>query len=240
MLATVQGVLQNSSSSFFVQNGTNLECELQFFPTPSATSGVQTPATAKVTTTGTPSKTTSHIGALAGGIAGGAALVILAIGAIAFVRLRRRQGSALSPMAEATLTPFNPTLTYTSPLEQQRSYAVGMPAAPSNHGPSSSRPLFQSSPRAESIPVDLSAKELARLRSRAMHTQPNPVGASSSSLQPTLPPLVTTVSDEVAPARTSLQSEVEYLRLEVERLRAQQVHVERFEAPPSYGEPRPL
>ena len=50
ILASVQGVLETSSSSFFVQNGTDVGCVLQFYPA-SSTSAVQVSATTKVTTT---------------------------------------------------------------------------------------------------------------------------------------------------------------------------------------------
>jgi hypothetical protein len=67
MLVTVQGVLEASSSSSFVQNGTNVGCVLQFYPPSSTPTSVV--ATAKATTTGTSSsKVITHTGAVAGGI----------------------------------------------------------------------------------------------------------------------------------------------------------------------------
>ncbi|KAH9033416.1 hypothetical protein EDB85DRAFT_2145013 [Lactarius pseudohatsudake] len=253
MLATVQGVLQASSSSFFVQNGTNVDCILQF---PTSTSVVQT-VTLKSTTTGSSLKTISHTGAVAGGIIGGVAAVILAIGTIAFVWCRRRQhrlrktvgpsfsNALMGAGADVAEAPFNPTLTGTSPLDagsqqQPRSDPVGMPTVPLNHRPSSSGPLLQSSPYTLPIPVGLSSKELARLRSRAVHVQLTPAESASSDSRPAPPPTVTARQGEATPPPEdrALQSEVEYLRREVQRLRAQEARAERFEAPPSYGAAR--
>src|SRR6266702_5428383 len=249
MVATVQDVFDGSSSSFFVQNDTNVDCILQIS---------QTSSTSTTTTTGTSSMAISHTSFVAGGIIGGAAAVILVIGAIAFVRRRRRQDhmrkivgpsfsnalmGAGSEVIVTQVTPFNPTLTDTSPLdagsqidrEQQRSDHVGTSTFPLNPEPSSSGPLLQSSLRAVPIHVRLSSKELARLRSSAAHTQLIPAESSSSGSQPTPPPVITAGQGEPTPAR-AIQSEVENLRREVEQVRAQQVRAEIFEAPPSYGE----
>ncbi|KAH8977681.1 hypothetical protein EDB92DRAFT_1951988 [Lactarius akahatsu] len=254
MLATIQGILEASSSSFFVQNGTNVDCILQF---PTSTSVVQTPATVKATTTGSSSKTISHTGAVAGGTIGGVATVILVIGTIAFVWRRRRQhrmrktvgpsfsNALVGADADVAEAPFNPPLTGTSPLDagsQQhpRSDPVGMPIVPLNPGPSSSGPLLQSSPCTLLIPVGLSSKELAQLRSRAVHVQLNPAESASSDSQPAPLPIVTARQSEATPPPEdrALQSEVEHLRREVQQLRAQEARAEIFEAPPSYGAAR--
>ncbi|KAH8987985.1 hypothetical protein EDB86DRAFT_2073744 [Lactarius hatsudake] len=254
MLATVQGVLEATSSSFFVQNGTNVDCILQF---PTSTSVVQTSATVKATTTGSSSKTISHTGAIAGGTIGGVAAVILVIGTITFVwrrgrqhRMRKTVGPSFSNAlmgADAVVAeaPFNPTLTGTSPLDagsqqQPPSNPVGVPTVPLNPRPSSSGPPLQSSPYTLPIPVGLSSKELARLRSRAAHVQLTPAESASSDSQLAPPPIVTTRQGEATPPPEdrALQSEVEYLRREVQRLRVQEARAERFEAPPSYGAAR--
>jgi hypothetical protein len=215
MLSTVQGVLEASSSTFFVQNGTNVGCVLQFYPTTSSSSSSSssTPTSAVQVSSATSSKTTSHTGAVAGGIIGGAAAVILAIGAIIIIIARRRRRDHMRRKTvdpsfsffsnDRVTTPFNPT--------------------PTDRPSSSPVPL-------NPIPVGLSSKELARLRSSAVEPTP---GAGTSS-QPTTGP---TPSSEAR--TTTSQSEVEYLRREVQRLRGQQqIRTEGFEAPPSYGEAR--
>lgn len=271
MLATVQGVLEASSSSFFIRNDTNVDCILQFLPTSTSTSistsaststststsAVQIPATVNATTTGTSSKAVSHTGAVVGGIIGGAAAMVLAIVAIAFVWRRRRQrrmrktvgppfsDALMRAGAEVSVAPFNPTHTDAPPLDagpqqQPRSDPVGMPTVPLNPRLSSSGPLLQSSPCTLPIPVGLSSKELARLRSRAVHVQITPAVSASSDSQPAPPPIVTARQGEATPPpeARALRSEVEYLRREVQQLRAQEARAERFEAPPSYGAAR--
>ncbi|KAI9449165.1 hypothetical protein BJY52DRAFT_271671 [Lactarius psammicola] len=263
MLAIIQGVPGGtvSSSSFFIQNGTDVDCILQFLPTSStSTSLVQTSATVNGTTTGTPSKAISHTGAIAGATIGGVTSVILAIGAIVFVWRRRRHTNTYQTVGPSfsntlmrtgtgvTVAPFNPIITDTSPpdagsqidRQQQRSNPIGTPTIPLNPGPSLPEPLLLSSQHAAPIPVGLSDKELALLRSRGTHNQLTPAGPPSGDPQPTLPPIITTEQGEATqPAEArALQSEVEYLRREVQRLHARQSHIDSFEAPPSYGEAR--
>jgi hypothetical protein len=92
LLATVQGVLQNSSSQFFVQNGTNVGCIPQFAVS-SSTSRVP------VSTSSSPSQSAvvaassghSHAGAIAGGVIGGIAFFAAALVAFLFWFLRRRR-----------------------------------------------------------------------------------------------------------------------------------------------------
>ncbi|KAH9054934.1 hypothetical protein EDB87DRAFT_1362731 [Lactarius vividus] len=250
MLATLQGVLTASSSSFFVLNDTNVDCILQFLPT--STSAVQiTGTTVASITTETTSKAVSHIGTVVGGIVGGVAAIILAIGAIAFVWRRRRRHHMRKtgpPFSSALMTaPFNSTHTDTPPLyaepqHQRRSGPVRMATIPLDPRLSSPPPgpLLQSSPCTLPIPIGLSSKELAQLRSRAVHVQLTPAESASSDSRPTSPPIVTTGIGEATPPpeARALQSEVEYLRLEVQQLRAQEARAEMFEAPPSYGAAR--
>lgn len=89
MLANVQDVLQTSSSPFFVQNGTSVDCVLQFAPSSSATSP------APVSTSASPSAVVaasghSDAGAIAGGVIGGIAFFAAALFAFFFWSLRRR------------------------------------------------------------------------------------------------------------------------------------------------------
>ena len=88
LLATVQGVLQTSSSTFFVQNGTNVACVPQFATVSSTTSSVPTTSsqTAVVGASGH-----SHAGAIAGGVIGGIAFFAAGFVAFLFWFLRRRR-----------------------------------------------------------------------------------------------------------------------------------------------------
>ncbi|KAI9438002.1 hypothetical protein H4582DRAFT_229222 [Lactarius indigo] len=265
ILATVQGVLEVPSSPFFIRNDTNVDCVRQFLPvsaSASTTSVVQTPATTEATTTAKPleSNATSHTGAVVGGIVGGVAAMVLAIGAIAFVWRHRRQHrmrkTGISPFsnalmrasAEEAVTPSNPTHTDATPLDprsqQQRPFdPVSMPTSPLDPRLSSSGPqLLQSSPCTLPIPVGLSSKELARLRSRAVDAQltSTPVESALGNPRPTPLSIVTTGQGEATPLPEdrTLQFEVEYLRSEVQRLHAQETHDVMSEAPPSYGQAR--
>ncbi|KAN0129651.1 hypothetical protein V8E53_012471 [Lactarius tabidus] len=92
LLATVQGVIQTTSSpTFFVQNGTNVGCVLQFTVS-SSTSRIP------VSTSSSPSQSAviaassshSHAGAIAGGVIGGIAFFAAALVAFLFWFLRRR------------------------------------------------------------------------------------------------------------------------------------------------------
>ncbi len=200
-----------------------------------------TTTTSKATTTSS-SKATSHTGAYAGGIAGGVAALILVIGTIAFVRRRRRQvrfhesagssfsGAGVEESPQMTVTPFNLTLAGAAPLEaesrmdwqQQQSGPVGT----AGDGPSSAFELpLPPSQSAALVPVGLTSKELARLRSAATrsplaHPRPSSSGSSTTEQSMATPP----------PDTRRLQTEMETLRREMQELRA-----ERFEAPPSYG-----
>ncbi|KAI9507147.1 hypothetical protein F5148DRAFT_152615 [Russula earlei] len=95
MLAYVQGVLQTSSSSFFVQNGTNTNCVTQFGITPSnqaASSTLARPSPSPSAIVAASSH--SHAGAIAGGVVGGVAFLAAAIIALLYFCTRRRSKSS--------------------------------------------------------------------------------------------------------------------------------------------------
>ena len=245
MLASVQGVLSATSSPFFVRNGTDVGCVLQFYPAssiPTPTSVLTITASTKPAsattqapaTTASSSKAISHTGAVAGGIAGTAAAVVLVILLIAFVRRRGRQDQKRRPKSIDSSFTSNARALTPSLLHHQ-SGPVGVSIVPLN-------PDQSSSPPATPVPVGLSSKELARLRSTHT-TELTPASSSASDSLPTTttsssPPIVVTAEQgEVTPqTEPAIQSEVEYLRREVLRLHAQQVRAEVFQAPPSYGE----
>ncbi|KAF8258186.1 hypothetical protein EI94DRAFT_1179326 [Lactarius quietus] len=93
--ATVQGVLQTSSSSFFVLNGTNVACIPQFAVS-SATSlvPVSTSPASSQSAVVAASSGHSHAGAIAGGVIGGIAFFAAALVAFLFWFLRRRSRGA--------------------------------------------------------------------------------------------------------------------------------------------------
>ncbi|KAI9459211.1 hypothetical protein BJY52DRAFT_387895 [Lactarius psammicola] len=204
---------------------------------------VQITANATTTTTSSsspsPSKVTSHTGAIAGGVAGGAVVLTLLVGTIAFVRRRRRQddfrksartsssGAAVEARPQMTVTPFNPTLAGARSQEDWQQQWSSGPVGTASDGPSSTSELpLPSSQSTAPVPVGLTSKELARLRSAV--TPP-----SSSGSQPTDPPIIGITEGNTAtppPETQRLQTEMESLRREMQELRA-----ERFEAPPSYG-----
>ena len=153
------------------------------------------------------------------GVLGGVA-VFLVIVAIALVIWRRRRqshrrtsvgpsslGEVIPEGTQVTVTPFNPTGSIHT----------------------------DSPPPLVSVPVGLSSKELARLRSPANVSRSQPMDG-----RPSDPPLITTaerdaLGDAVAVATSSseariLRSEVNVLRNEVQRL-----HEEISESPPSYA-----
>ncbi|KAI9447112.1 hypothetical protein BJY52DRAFT_375069 [Lactarius psammicola] len=202
--------------------------------------------TTNPTTIGTSSK--SHTGAIAGGVTSGIA-TLLAIGTIALVVWRRRSrrgqsqshesvryvspGGVIDLRPQGTVTPFNrmgPTLAEAAPLHagpqaEQQQWLV--------YGPSSLEGPPLPSSRVLSVPVGLSSKELAQLRSRSQPT--------NGGFSPDPPPTATTDRGGATPSsraedqRPQWRSEVESLRREMQQLRT-----ERFEAPPSYiSEDRP-
>jgi hypothetical protein len=189
------------------------------------------------TPTGTPSK--SHTGIVAGGVIGGVA-ALLAIGTIALpVWYRRRQShrrtspsvgssflrDATDQSTYVAVTPFGQTglaLTEAAPL------AAGLV-----HRPSSPEDVALPLRRVASFPVGLSDKELARLRSNGLRSQP-------MDGRPSSPPLTATDGSDAfegAAAVATASSEAQRLRLESNFLRheIQQLPVERSESPPSYA-----
>ena len=124
---------------------------------------------------------------------------------------------------KVVMTPYNPGITeVVSP--RVRPQADGQQQI--------ANPLL--SPSVVSIPVGLSGKELARLRSNALRPEPTDGQPSDSS------PAATADRDvlgggaaEAAPSpeALSLQSEVDLLRNEVQQLRAERSE---SEAPPTY------
>ena len=127
-----------------------------------------------------------------------------------------------------TVTPFDPTLVGEAPPE------VGSQIWTASNGPSSvSEPPFTPTQSAVPVPVGLSSKQLAQLRTAAMLSPPTHARSSSSGSQPTYPPTISVTDSSTTPTPDTrrLQTEVESLRREMQELRA-----ERFEAPPSYGE----
>ena len=195
----------------------------------------------------TSSKATSHTGAISGGIAGGVATLILMVGTIAFVQRRRRldhiQNSAGSSftgttdseaLPQTTVMPFNLTPDGWAPLE------VGSQVRTTNDGPLTFEPLPPLPAHcAAPVPVGLSGKELALLRSATVLSPPTPPRTSSSGFQPNYPPAVdategitlTPTPEAQRPPWHPWQMAVESLQREVQELRA-----ERFEGPPSYGQ----
>ncbi|KAI0290746.1 hypothetical protein B0F90DRAFT_1652294 [Multifurca ochricompacta] len=207
------------------------------------------PINANISTTNTSSKA-SHTGAVVGGILGGIGALFLVTGAIAFVWRRRRRNmsksvrsSFSSVVTEAgqqmAVTPFNPSLPeatqlnamswterQSGPFQEATTFQVGNTNDPSP----TSLPLHPTLP---SVPIGLSGKELARLRTEALRSQRTHSRSASNTPQPNSSPTVTTegsVGTSSSETRR-LQSEVESLRREMQRLRE-----ERHEAPPSYME----
>ncbi|KAI9433022.1 hypothetical protein H4582DRAFT_2188478 [Lactarius indigo] len=186
----------------------------------------------------TSSKATSHTGAIAGGVIGGIVTLILAVGTIAFVRRRRRQnvlrrsagtsfsGAAMFAGSPMTVTPFDPALAGAAPLE------TGSHFWTTSEGPSSlSERLLPPSQSMTPVPVGLTSKELAQLRSATVYSPLTHARTSSNGSQPNLTIGNSEWRTSTPPPETwRLQSEVETLRREMDELRA-----ERFEAPPSYG-----
>jgi hypothetical protein len=91
--ANVQNTVQATSSSFFVQNGTNTNCVPQYAVTAPSTGGSSSPTSHVPVATGSLSSGQSghsHAGAIAGGVVGGLAFLAVVFAAIFFCFLRRR------------------------------------------------------------------------------------------------------------------------------------------------------
>ena len=123
------------------------------------------------------------------GIAGGVAALTLKAGpsfhALTVRRRQRRDDLAgEEPRSQMTVTPFNPTLAMTTPLDRTS------PAWTTSDDPS--EPTLSITPIAAPISVGLTSKELARQRSVPMVSVPSHALArsSSSGSQPTSPPTI--------------------------------------------------
>jgi len=190
----------------------------------------------------------SHTGAIAGAVAGGVAAILLVIGAIVFVRRRRRlskrrsAGSIFSTSfveggPPVTVTPFNPSTLDTAQqgsgswMEQQQllpEHSDGGTAFDPRSLSSTPAPTLPRSRLVAPVPPGLSSKELARLRTEAQQTYTQ--HSSDTTQSSSTPTVFTAQSGVTSPSETRrLQSEVESLRREMLQLRT-----ERFEPPPSY------
>lgn len=94
IIANVQNAIQASSTSFYVQNGTNTNCVPQFaagVPVPSTDAGSSSTSHVPVATSSPSSAQSSHshAGAIAGGVVGGLAFLGLVFAAIFFCVRRR-------------------------------------------------------------------------------------------------------------------------------------------------------
>jgi len=173
------------------------------------------------------SKSKSHTGAIVGGAIGGVA-VFLALGTIALVVRRRRRESQRRTSATVTVTESAYTQVLGSQTNQQQQ--IVNPFIPENPQRAFSDAL--------SIPVGLTGKELAHLRSLANGSRPE-----STDIQP--PPDSSSASNidgdahvpaaaeaTLLPDAQRLWSEFDVLRNEVQQL---QLRADRPEVPPTYA-----
>ncbi|KAH9009214.1 hypothetical protein EDB83DRAFT_2531328 [Lactarius deliciosus] len=181
--------------------------------------------TAGPTAPGTSSTPHTSLSVATKGIIGGVA-ALLAIGAIALVS---------EVVSEVTVTPFDPTRSITTEIALHLAGPQTDSQQLLSHRPSSPDGSPLPLRRAVPIPVGLSDKELARLRSLANGPHSQPTEGQPSN------PLLTVTTDRgelgsVAGAARS-SSEAQRLRLENNFLRheIQQLRVERSESPPSYA-----
>jgi hypothetical protein len=194
--------------------------------------------------------TKSNTAAIVGGIIGGAAAICSVIGIVVFVRRRRRRPRPRSVLSHSSedvsqviMTPFNPI-----PSEatlDAGTWAAQQPLLPGDreaemvalYGLSSTLPaVVQRSRPVAPAPVGLSGKELARLRAETLSSEQSQNPSTSNVSQSTSSP---NAVDESSGATSSydprrLQSEVESLRREMDRLRTEGLVV--TGAPPSYTE----
>ncbi|KAH9027634.1 hypothetical protein EDB85DRAFT_2276647 [Lactarius pseudohatsudake] len=203
------------------------------------------PITPDPTATGTSSTPHTSLSVVTKGVIGGFA-ALLVIGAIALVVWRRRRRgyrrtSAAEPsfpsevVSAVTATPFDPTRSITTEIALHLAGPQTDSQQLLSHRPSSRDDSPLPLRRAVTIPVGLSDKELARLRSLENGSPSQPTDGQPSN------PLLTVTTDRgelggVAGAATS-PSEAQRLRLENNFLRheIQQLRVERSEFPPSYA-----
>jgi hypothetical protein len=174
-----------------------------------------------------------NVGAIVGGIIGGVAAIFAVIGIISFVqRQRRRKPKPNRPEPIVSFPTYsiqaNPRITATHP---------NFPEATQDSGITTKQQPI--SPPVAPVPVGLSDKELARLRRAPLTSQQadNSRGSASNAPQLTLSPTVVQAAETGGAALPSdtrrLHSEVESLRREMERLRAEGLVIA---APPSYTE----
>ena len=215
---------------------------------------VRVPDRLIVNSTGTPptqAKTPrkSHTGVVTRGVIGGA-VALLAVGTVALVAWHRRRqshgdgrtspgssflGATTNPDTQFAVAPFNPTMltpTEAAPLVAgtQMNFHQRLFSRPFPQG--DSPPSLRST---ESVPVNLSGKELARLRSNRLRSQPM-VGRAS------YPPLSVAIGRDAlegAAASPASSSEARRPRSENnismhEIHEIQELPVERSEPPPSY------
>ncbi|KAH8993654.1 hypothetical protein EDB86DRAFT_2830153, partial [Lactarius hatsudake] len=153
------------------------------------------------------STSTSHTGAIAGGVAGGVVALILVVGAIAFVRRRRRQDNFRGSSFSAPLW--------------KRAADKGDAVRPNTRRVALLEAGSRAGQRCDTRPCGLSSKELARLRSTAMRSQPTHTWSSPSGSQPSNPPTTISTAERSStttppPETRRLQTEMETLRREVE------------------------
>ena len=190
-----------------------------------------------------------NMGAIVGG---SVAAIFVVIGTVSFVKLRRRWRRSrprsilptdpVSVGPQLIVSPFdrNSFDQYTENLAEQRPLRIGeqeVAMVAPNRLSSSPPPILPLLPPVASVPVGLTDKEMARLRSEAF-SSPEPrnfqVSASNVSRSTSPPSLnIVTESGESPYHNRRLHSEVESLRREVEQLRAEGLVVG---APPSYAE----
>ena len=93
--ANVQNTVQATSSSFFVQNGTNTNCVVQFANTPSNATSASSASHVPLATNSSSSVHSSHsnAGAIAGGVVGGIAFLAALFAAFLYWRRRRLSGA---------------------------------------------------------------------------------------------------------------------------------------------------
>ncbi|KAF8497613.1 hypothetical protein F5888DRAFT_1699443, partial [Russula emetica] len=176
-----------------------------------------------------------NVGAIVGGIIGGVAAIFAVIGIVSYVQRQRRRKP--KPNRPEPIVSFptdsiqaNPRITVTHPnfSEATRDSGITTEQQPI------SRPVTP-------VPVGLSDKELARLRTAPLTSQQadNSRGEASNAPQLTLSPTAVRAAETGGAALPSdtqrLHSEVELLRWEMERLRAS-AEGSVFAAPPSYTE----
>jgi len=163
------------------------------------------PIKRNTTTTDTPeSSKTPHVGATAGAVVGGLAILFTAIGVVAFMRRRHRRktrksvgsSSASARMetnSQMRVTPSSLTPPRTTRWEPVRRVVfrdsqsrtpdpIQAAGAANSHPASLSRRL--SSPSLLSVPSGLSAKELARLRAETLPSAPREVLQDPQAGQP--------------------------------------------------------